>query len=428
MQKIDIKTDDFTLNPEVIAFLVAGIIIILGFLGEEFFNRTSIPDSIFLLLFGVLLGPIFQLFAHEELLAITPYFAALALIIILFDGGLNMDIREAVRNSPRALVLAITGFSLNVLVTAAICKYLLGWRLLNGLLLGSIVGGGSSIIVIALIRKLKVTEKIETVLSLESILTDVLCTVGAFTAINILLQEVNAEGISTGINLGAALSSVGIAFGVGILVGLGFGVAWLVLLERIKGKPNAYMLTLAMLFLTFVVATNLGGNGALSALFFGLIIGNSRHIGRLIKFRTTISIDENVRGFHSQISFLIRSFFFVFTGLLFSFSSYTSFIIGIVLSFTFLGIRFIVIKMATVKSELKTYETLMTVMFPRGLAAAVLASIPLTSGVPDSNVFPEIAFIVILTTIITCTIGVTVLKKRSSSSSSTYKSERNLLY
>ena len=139
------------------AFLVAAIIIVLGFLGEEFFKRTSIPDSILLLLFGVLLGPIFQLFAQEELLAITPYFAALALIIILFDGGLNMDIREAVRNSPRALVLAITGWILNVLVTAAICKYLLGWRLLNGLLLGSIVGGGSSIIVIALIRKLKVT-------------------------------------------------------------------------------------------------------------------------------------------------------------------------------------------------------------------------------------------------------------------------------
>jgi cell volume regulation protein A len=394
------------------AFLVAAIIIVLGFLGEEFFNRTSIPDSILLLLFGVLLGPIFQLFAQQQLLAITPYFAALALIIILFDGGLNMDIREAVRNSPRALVLAILGWTLNVIVTAVICKYLLGWRFLNGLLLGSIVGGGSSIIVIALIRKLKVTEKIETVLSLESILTDVLCTVGAFTVINILLQEVAAENVTASIDLGAALGSIGIAFGVGILSGLGFGVAWLVLLERIKGKPNAYMLTLAMLFLTFVVATNLGGNGALSALFFGLIIGNSRHIARLFKFRTTISIDDNVRGFHSQISFLIRSFFFVFTGLLFSFSSFTSLIIGIVLSFIFLGIRFIVIKMAAIKSELHKYETLMTVMFPRGLAAAVLASIPLTSGVPGSQVFPEIAFIVILTTIITCTIGVAVLKKR----------------
>jgi cell volume regulation protein A len=172
----------------------------------------------------------------------------------------------------------------------------------------------------------------------------------------------------------------------------------------------------------------LGGNGALSALFFGLIVGNSRPIARLLKFRTTVSIDNSVRDFHCQISFLIRSFFFVFTGLLFSFSSFTSVIIGLVLSFTFLGIRFVVVKMAAVKSELHEYETLMTVMFPRGLAAAVLASIPLTSGVPDSQVFPEIAFIVILTTIIVCTIGVAIIKKRKSSASSTYTSESKLLY
>jgi len=400
------------LDPAVIAFLVAAVIIILGFLGEEFFKRTSIPDSILLLLFGVLLGPIFNLFAHEELLAITPYFAALALIIILFDGGLNMNIHEAVKNSPRALVLAISGWILNVLVTAALCKVLLGWRLLNGLLLGSIVGGGSSIIVIALIRKLKVAEEIETVLSLESILTDVLCTVGAFTAINIL--------ISGEVSLGAALGSVGIAFGVGILVGLGFGIAWLVILEKLKGEPNAYMLTLAVLFLTFVVTTNLGGNGALSALFLGLMIGNSRPIARLLKFRTTVSIDDNVRSFHCQISFLIRSFFFVFTGLLFSFSSLTSLLFGLFLSFAFLGIRFIVVKMATLKSELHSVETLMTIMFPRGLAAAVLASLPLTMLGSDYQVFPEIAFIVILTTIIVCTIGVAVLKKRQSRSPSGY--------
>jgi cell volume regulation protein A len=416
------------LNPEVIAFLVAAVIIILGFLGEEFFNRTSIPDSILLLLFGVLLGPVFQLFAHEELLAITPYFAALALIIILFDGGLNMDIREAVKNSPRALVLAIIGWILNVLVTAVFCKVFLGWRLLNGLLLGSIVGGGSSIIVIALIRKLKVSEKIETVLSLESILTDVLCTVGAFTMINILVSISSAEAVSSGVDLYSALGSVGAAFGVGSLVGLSFGVAWLVILERIKGKPNAYMLTLAMLFLTFVVATNLDGNGALSALFFGLIIGNSRHIAKRLKFRTTISIDNSVRDFHSQISFLIRSFFFVFTGLLFSLSSFTSVLFGLLMSATFLGIRFVVVKMASVKSDLGDYGTLMTVMFPRGLAAAVLASIPLTSGVPGSQVFPEIAFIVILATIVITTVGVAVLKKRKSNSSSAYDSKRNLLY
>ena len=78
--------------------------------------------------------------------------------------------------------------------------------------------------------------------------------------------------------------------------------------------------------------------------------------------------------------------------------------------------------MAAVKSELHEYENLMTIMFPRGLAAAVLASLPLTSGVPDSQFFPEIAFIVIITTIIVTTVGVAVIKKRKSSSSSTYGS------
>ncbi|MBK5133064.1 cation:proton antiporter [Candidatus Bathyarchaeota archaeon] len=393
------------MDVAVIAFLVAAVIIILGFLGEEFFKRTSIPDPLLLLLLGVVMGPIFNFFAQDELLAITPYFSALALIIILFDGGLNMKIREAVKNSPRALVMALMGWTLNVLITAAFCKVFLGWRLLNGLLLGSIVGGGSSLIVIALTRKLGVNEEVETLLSLESILTDVLCTVGAFAAINIIL--------SGEISLEAALGSVGLAFSVGILVGLGFGVLWLFALEKLKGKPNAYMLTLAVLFLTYVVATLLGGSGAISALFLGLIIGNNGSIAKLLKFRTTVSIDDHVRDFHCQISFLIRSFFFVFTGLLFTFSSFALVLFGLLLTFAFLGIRFIIIKITTLKSNLHSVETLMTIMFPRGLAAAVLASLPLTMGIPGSELFPEISFIVILASILVTTIGVVFLKKRT---------------
>lgn len=400
------------------AFLVAAIIIILGFLGEEFFNRTSIPDALFLLLIGLILGPIFQLFAREELVAITPYFAALALVIILFDAGLNMNIHEAIASSARAAVLAVLGWGLNVLATTGLCKLLLGWRFLDGLLLGSIIGGSSSIIVVALIRKLKVGKKVETILSLESVLTDVFCTVGAFTVINILL--------SGDISIGSAIGSVAIAFGVGSLVGLGFGIAWLILLEKLKGKSNAYMLTLAMLLLTYVAASNIGGNGALSALFFGLVIGNSRPIGRLFKFKTTVSIDDNVRNFHCQISFLIRDFFFVFTGLLFSFSSLTSVFVGILLTFAFLGTRFIAVKASALRSALHEYETLMTIMFPRGLAAAVLASLPLTMLGSSYQIFPEIAFIVIIATITICTTGVVTLKRKTRSATKKYNIQSTL--
>jgi Na+:H+ antiporter len=395
---------DIALDPVVLAFVVAGTIVILGFLGEEFFKRTSIPDPILLLLFGVLLGPVLNVFSHEQLVSITPYFAALALIIILFDGGLNMKIKEAMRNSPRALVLGVSGFIINVLVTALLCKYVLGWRLLNGLLLGSIVGGGSSIIVIALARKLEVESKIQTMLSLESILTDVLCTVGAFVIIDIILAG--------NVNLQVALGSVASAFAVGIIVGTLIGIGWLYLLERMKGKANAYMLTLAILLLTYFVARNLGGTGALSSLFLGLVIGNAPSFAKLLKFKNTVSIDDSVRGFHNQVSFLIRSFFFVFTGLLFTFSSFTLVLFGLLLAFVFLGIRYFAVKLSFVKSANKDMERMVTIMLPRGLAAAVLASLPFISGVPGSEVFPEIAFIVIFATIIVCTVGIAFLKKK----------------
>jgi Na+:H+ antiporter len=391
------------LDPAVLAFLVAGLVIVLGFLGEEFFRRTSIPDPILLLLFGLLLGPVLNIFSHEQLISITPYFAALALIVILFDGGLNMDIHQAIKNSPRAIVLGFTGFLLNVLVTALLCKFLLGWRLMNGLLLGSILGGSSSIIVVALTRKLGIGGKTETILSLESILTDVLCTVGAFVTIDIIL--------SGEVSLQAALGSIALAFGVGIIVGSLVGIAWLNVLERFKGKSNAYMLTLAVLLLTFVVARTWGGTGALSALFLGLIIGNGPSVAKVLKLKYITSVDESVRGFHCQISFLIRSFFFVFTGLLFSYSSFVPVLFGLFLAFVFLGLRFAAVKFSFLKSA-KDSEKLMIVMLPRGLAAAVLASLPLTSGIPNSQDFPQIAFMVIIVSIIICTVGVAILKKR----------------
>jgi Na+:H+ antiporter len=391
------------LDTVILAFLVAAMTIVLGFLGEEFFNKTGIPDPILMLLLGLLLGPIFHVLNREDLIPITPFFAALALIIILFDAGLNMKVQEAIRSSSRAIVLAVVGWTLNVVVTAGLCKVLFGWRLLNGLLLGAMVGGSSSVIVVALSRKVNMSKRVETILSLESVLTDVLCTVGAFAIIDITLSGET--------NLQSALTTVGTAFGVGILLGSILGIAWLMILERMQRKSNAYMLTLAMLFLTFVAARSLGGTGALSALFLGLVIGNAPSVARVLKFKTTISIDEKVRAFHNQISFLIRSFFFVFTGLLFSFTSIYLSLFGVLLSIVFLGVRMVAVKASMIKSQAKNERTLMTVMLPRGLAAAVLASIPLTVGISNSQAFPEVVFIVILATILICTAGTVLLNR-----------------
>jgi potassium/hydrogen antiporter len=386
------------LDAVLLAFLVAGTVLILGYLGEEFFKKTSIPDPLILLIFGLFLGPLLNVFPREELVIITPYFAALALIVILFDGGLNMNVVDAIKNSPRALLLGFSCWFLNVIVTALLCKFILEWRFLNGLLLGTIVGGSSSIIVIALSRKINLQKETATILCLESILTDVLCTIGAFVIIEIIL--------SGQIDLYAALGSIALAFSVGIIVGSIVGIAWLCILERIKGAPNTYIITLGVLLLTYFIARNFGGTGAISALFAGLIIGNAPQVSKLLKFTCTISVDDTIRGFHSQISFLMRSFFFVFTGLLFSFSSVYLVLFGLGLSFVFLGLRFLSVKVSFFKSDFKESEKIVTIMLPRGLAAAVLASLPFTSGVPGSEAFTEISFVIIIATIIICTIGV----------------------
>ena len=98
--------------------------------------------------------------------------------------------------------------------------------------------------------------------------------------------------------------------------------------------------------------------------------------------------------------------------LLFSFTSLNLVFFGVFLAFIFLGVRGIAVKISTLKSHLNREQTLMTIMLPRGLAAAVLASLPLTVGVPGSQAFPEIVFLVILTTIIICTVGIAILKRK----------------
>ncbi|MDO7721918.1 MAG: peptidase, partial [Nitrosopumilus sp.] len=72
-----------------VILLAAGVVIFLGVAGEAFFKKTGIPDVAFLMILGVIIGPVLGIIQAEAVIQVVPYFAALALIIIMFDGGLN---------------------------------------------------------------------------------------------------------------------------------------------------------------------------------------------------------------------------------------------------------------------------------------------------------------------------------------------------
>jgi Na+:H+ antiporter len=66
--------------------------LLIGFLADVLFRKTGFPDILFLIFLGIILGPVLGVFSKNNLLPITPYLIELSLIMILFYGGLEMDL------------------------------------------------------------------------------------------------------------------------------------------------------------------------------------------------------------------------------------------------------------------------------------------------------------------------------------------------
>ena len=148
------------------------LVIFLGVAGESFFKRTGIPDIAFLMIFGVIPGPLLGIVDQEIVFKILPYFAALALIMIMFDGGLSLDIRNVVKTAHFAVLISIVGFEVSVLIVTLLAVYGLKWARLDSILLGSIVGGSSSIIVFGLVKRLLIYPKTLQYIMIDAMLTN----------------------------------------------------------------------------------------------------------------------------------------------------------------------------------------------------------------------------------------------------------------
>ena len=384
-----------------VVLLAAGVTIFLGVAGESFFKRTGIPDIAFLMILGVIIGPVLGIIQAEVVTEIVPYFAALALIIIMFDGGLNLDIKQMMKTAHFALVLAVLGFILSVVIVTLLAHYGLGWEWLDSILLSSIVGGSSSIVVFGLLRQVHVSEETKSMLGFESALTDILSTIIAFIMFDAILSGY--------FDLYLLEITFGKAVAVGLLLGLGVGIPWMYVTTKLSNAQHSYMLTIGILFVLFFLARSFGESGALTALVFGLMLGNRYRLSRYLKFKLPdISHDDTT---HNQLTFLVRSFFFVFVGLLASFGQIEYIIFGIIATLLIYFGRTFLTKISLTKKFSRLDRKVTTVMIPRGLAAAVLATFPLTLGLPNGDAYPQIVFFIILVSVIITTIGLGQAKK-----------------
>lgn len=409
-------------DPVTFALILAGGIIVIGFLGNHLFKRTGIPDMLFLMILGLLIGPVTGLVNGTSLMRFAPYLAAVALVFILFDGGMAMNIYRVFSESPRALILAVTSFIASAAVTSLLMAFIVtpGVSLLYSLLLGTILGGSSSTIVISMASRLKMSEKGSTILGLESVINDILCIVISLAVIEIILPGGTVD-------LATVAKSVASRFSIGAVLGALIGVGWLSILKRVAKAAYSYMLTLGVVLLAYALSEFLGGSGALCSLLFGIILGNEKEIYGILKTRKPTSqvVDAGLKRFESEMAFLLRTFFFVYLGLIVTTTSITIILTGVLLSFSLLLIRFGAVRLATVRSELTQERTTMSLLLTRGLAAAVLATLPLQYADPTnypvvgkifqqlSSTYINMAVVVILTTSIIATSSILTLKQKN---------------
>ena len=407
----------------IVILAICGCIIVVGFVGSWALKKFGLPEVLSLVALGVILVPIGSLMDPEPMFRISTVFGSLALMIILFDGGLDLNLQKVRDETSRALLLALVGF----IITIFSIGFFTGWLFFDnkwsvGILFGAVIGGTSGSIVLPLISKLDVSESTKTLVGIESTLTDVFCIVVVIAIANYISPVNGAIETSAGVKM--AVSAFISAFAIGIVTGLFLGLLWINVLKRIKGFQYSFMLTIAIVFILYAFNQYVGGSGPVSVLIFGLILANGKEIGSMLRIRNVSEISKPMKDFHSQLSFIIRTFFFVFLGIivskeLFSLESWKVWATGAALLVIIFIARWLAVNMVIRRGEAKKDRDLLSLLLPRGLAAAVLALVPVTYHFLDNNIldadqirlFFDSAFVVIIFTVMFTTIGVPLCQR-----------------
>jgi cell volume regulation protein A len=410
------------LDPVTLALIIAGAIIVIGFLSNYLLERKGLPDMLFLIVLGILVGPATGLVGATAITGFAPYLAVLALVFILFDGGLTMNIYHVFSETPRAALLATAGFTLSTVASSLLIYFLLipSFPFLYALLFGAIIGGSSSIIVMSLASRIKLSEKGSTLLRLESALNDVLCIVVSLVIIEIIT-------LGGTVDVPTIARSLASSFSIGAMLGIVIGVGWLVILKRIVKASYSYMLTLGVALLAYALSEILGGSGPLCSLVFGMMLGNENAIYGILRMKKPRDqvVDPGLKRFESEIAFLLRAFFFVYIGLIVTLPRLATVFVGAALALFLVLIRYGVVNLATVKSKLTQERGMMSVLLTRGLASAVLATLTLQYADPVkypgvgtvflqlSPLYISMTVVIILATALIATVGIPILRWRT---------------
>ena len=370
-----------------------GLIIFAAHFFTALFERTRVPDVLPLIFIGVLIGPLFNFVSPNDFGVFGPLLSAIALILMLFEGGTHLSFETLKTSLKDCVVLALMTFILTVLISTGIAYYLMGKDLMPSLFIGAVIGSISPAVVVPIVKMLDLSENTKSTLVVESAITDVLSIIIALGILKTFLSEHKTIMEFIGTNLIATMA-------MSLLLGFGGAIIWSTILEKIRKFPNTIFTSLAFIFLLYGLSENLGYSGPISVLIFGIVLANSKNIPLNIvqKFGADhlIEFTSIEKTLFSEVIFLVKTFFFIFLGMSIQFGNMKIIFFGILLTLFIYSIRLILTRLIISKNTPGREAAMISFIIPKGLAAAVLAEVPMHMGLPEAllPMFTEIRAVI----------------------------------
>jgi cell volume regulation protein A len=376
------------LHATELALLAAGSLLVLSAIAARFVRRAGIPVVLLFLVLGMLAGSEGVGHVAFEDYALSYRVGTLALVLILFDGGLRTPIQVIRRALAPAAILATAG----VILTAAIVAsgaHLLGFSWMHGLLLGAVVSSTDAATTFSVLRAggVHLDERVASVVEVESAVNDpvaVILTV-AFTGALVAGRPIHAGLLAFGI---VEQLAVGAAIGVAV----GFGARLLAARVHLRAGGLYSILTVGLALVAYGLAAIAFGSGFLAVYVAGVVLGNGT-----LPSRGTLLRVHDFLAWASQIGM------FIVLGLLVSPAR--------LMRVAPAGVA-VALLLAVVARPVAAFACLLPFQWEarenllvgwiglRGAVPIILALIPVLAGAPGADQIFDVVFFVVLVSVV----------------------------
>ncbi len=368
--------------------IVAAALLLISVLVSKISDRFGIPALLLFLILGMVIGSDGPGGIYFDDPALAQFLGVIALILILFSGGLDTEWDRVRPVLKEGLLLSTFGVFLTALAVGLFTTVLLDFTLTEGLLLGAIVSSTDAAAVFSILRSKGISLKgrLKPLLELESGSNDPMA---IFLTIGLIQLLSNPDT--------SPLSLVGLfvlQMGVGTVMGYGMGKVMLFFVNRSRlGYEGLYpVLTLSLIFLTFGLTAVLQGSGFLAVYLAGIVLSRHDFIHK-----------RSLLRFHDGLAWLMQIAMFLALGLL-VFPSELVPIVGVgllIAAFLMFVARPLSVFISLLPSSLDwRAKGFISWVGLRGAAPIILATFPLLAGLPQADLIFNIVFFIVLTSVL----------------------------